>query len=283
MPTSSSRSGGKSYGSGTFGDPFVQDSFQSGSSSLPPQPRSSSKSTSSSFQNSEGSSSSESGEFQSPQQQAWINALYPQIQQRFQGADPQAVANRPWSYYASVGGAPGTFHDIDPTGIWTPEMTQQRVNQMRAQNSSDAGGQLRQTQQRLSGAGFQANSPLFQELAGGIQGRALAASSGGENDLRFQVAEGNAGNVLKGQGLRMQTDTARANDDRNRRAMELAARAQDLESANASQNALLQALAYYNRPLPRSSSKSSQQSKGGSSSVSTSESGTTTDRIEQDM
>lgn len=246
-----------------------------------PQPRSRSRSSSSSFQNSDGSSSSQSGDFYQPQQQAWINALYPQIQQRFQGANPQSAQNRPFSaYLEQMGGANASFPQINPTGVWSPEQIQQRVNSMRAQNSSDAGGQLRQTQQRLSGAGFQSQSPLYQELAGGIQGRALAASSQGENDLRYQAAQGNAANVLKGQELQIQSSTAAADDERKRRAMALAGRGQDLETSSAQENALLSALGYYNRPLQRSSSQSKQMSRGGSNSSSTSEQGTTSDAID---
>lgn len=278
------QSGNSSYGGGTAQNPQVQDSYQETSTPNQPVPISRSKSVSSSFQNSDGSSSSESGDFYTPQQNAWISALYPQLAARFGASNPQAAMQRDFSYYhGGVGGAPASFPGVTPSPVWSPEMIQQRVNQMRAQNSTDAGGQLRQTSQRLSGAGFQANSPLYQELAGGIQGRALAASSSGENDLRFQAAQGNASNILKGQQLALDTASASSADERARRAMGLAARAQDIEGLTSQQNALLQALGYYNRPLQKSKSQSQQQSRGGSSSVSQSESGASSDPLVQEL
>ncbi len=237
------------------------------------------KSQSSSFQNSEGSSSSESGESYNPQQSAWISALYPQLKARFDTASPQTRMNQPFSAYSSVGGTPGNFTDIIASDVWSPQQIQQQVNQMRAQNSADAGGQTRQMTQRLAGAGFQSISPLRNELEGAIQGRALAASSGGENDLRFKAAEGNAANRLKGQGLQTQVELGRSADERARRAMMLAARAQDLETSSADQNALLQAMGYYSRPLQRAKSQSSQMAKGGSSSYSSSQQDSGEDRV----
>ncbi len=238
------------------------------------------KSQSSSFQNSEGSSSSESGESYSPQQQSWISALYPQLKARFDTSSPQTRMNQPFSAYSSVGGTPGNFTDIVASDVWSPQQIQAQVNQSRAQTQADAGGQVRQMQQRLSGAGFQSRaSPLSNELEGAIQGRALAASTGAENDLRFKAAEGNAANVLKGQGLQTQVELGRSADERARRAMMLAARAQDLETSSADQNALLQAMGYYSRPLQRASSKSSQMAKGGSSSYSSSQQDSGEDRV----
>ncbi len=238
-----------------------------------------SKSQSTSFQNSEGSSSSESGESYSPQQQSWISALYPQLKARFDTSSPQTKMNQPFSAYSSVGGTPGNFTDIVASDVWSPQQIQAQVNQSRAQTQADAGGQVRQMEQRLSGAGFQSTSALGKELEGGIQGRALAASTGAENDLRYQAAAGNAANRLKGQGLQTQVELGRSADERARRAMMLAARAQDLETSSADQNALLQAMGYYSRPLQRASSKSSQMAKGGSSSYSSSQQDSGEDRV----
>ena len=253
-----SKSGGSAFntGSSTSGG-----SSSGGSSSY-------NKSQSSSFQNSEANSDSASGAQWSPEQLGRINALYPQLLKDY---GSYGTATPFASLLSQIGGPNTEFGKITTGPIWNQNQIQGQVNQMRAGNDAATAGQALKLADSTAGKGFGVNSPLYQELVGNAQGMNRATNTGAENDLRFNAAQGNAQHLLATQQADVQRSGEVSRDDLARRQMALGGRGQDLQYAANRQNALLQALGYYNQPLAFAKSKSSQKSSGGSRS--TSESG----------
>lgn len=249
--------------------------------------------SSSSFSNSSGKSNSASGAAWSPDQLARINALYPTLLHDYLSYN-NAV---PFSnLLKQIGGTPTSFADVSPYPditigpIWNDQQIQGRVNASRAQNDLGTAGKARSLAESTAGRGFGNNSPLYQELVGNLYANNLAANTSAENDLRWNAAQGNAQQVLASQqaGVGRATALNTANlarsqaiseDEIRRRQLAVAARAQDQQLKAARQNALLQALGYYNQPLPFANASSSNQSQSGSFSYglgsSTGQSGST--------
>jgi hypothetical protein len=245
-----------------------------------------SNSASSSWQNSEASSVSQSGEYYTPQQQEWINALYPQIYKRFaetNGAptfghvfnDVLAGYQRP-DYRGST-----TFPDVTAQEIWSPSQLQQRINDFRAYNDARSLSQERQIQQQLAARGYGSNSPLTQALMTNVRGQAYAANTKGENDLRWQTAQGNAEHLLRSQLARVsraeamdqsefQRQQATHRDETLLRQIAAQVYGTNLNYSGNRENVLLNALNYYNRPHPFSTSVSTSKSNAGSVSRSNS-------------
>lgn len=190
---------------------------------------------------SQSSGSSQSGYSYTPQQQAWLNALYPQLMTKYAGAQ-QPQLNQ------AIGGQ----DVVTPGPIWNEQQIQNRVNQGGATSDQSLATQQRVLSGTLAGRGFGANSPLYQSLATNMGMQNLAQKQGNENALRWNAAQGNAEHLLKGQTALAQEDVARkelANQVYNTQ----------MQGYTAQQNALLQALYGFNQPRPFSSSKQSSQ------------------------
>jgi hypothetical protein len=88
---------------------------------------------------------------------------------------------------------------IDASPIWNSQQQQQRVNSMRASNDQTAASRTQGMNQHLAAKGFGSNSPLAQALGAQYSGQAMGANTQGENDIRWNAAQGNAQQVLAGQ------------------------------------------------------------------------------------
>lgn len=80
--------------------------------------------------------------------------------------------------------------------IYGPQLMQERVNQMRAQNEASAGNESRQIANKVAASGYGTNSPLALALQNSLQGRTMAMNAQLENDLRFNAAAENAKHLL---------------------------------------------------------------------------------------
>ncbi len=122
-------------------------------------------------------------------------------QQRWEQTFPWA--QQQWASMSQQGdsGGAGTapVPAIDANPIWSGQQIQERVNSTRAASDAATGGAVRRQNQELSGRGFSSMSPLRAELEGAAYGRNNAANMGAENDLRFNSAQANSAQVLKGQ------------------------------------------------------------------------------------
>lgn len=235
-----------------------------------------------------GSSESESGQFWSPEQLARIGQLYPYLMSQYQSAGQQ----RPWNeLLAQIGGPNQVFAPLPefPTitegPIWTPQQIQERVNQTMAQSDMGTAGMEQKLINSMTGAtGYGYNSPLLKELTTSMYGRNLADKLSGENNLRWGAAEGNARHLLDSQkagvarstalsDAQLSREQAMSEDELRRRQLAVVGQGQQLQYDASRQNALLQALSYYNQPLSQSKSKSTQKSYNTSGSMSSSRSG----------
>lgn len=226
-------------------------------------------------------STSQSGEYTTPEQEQRIRALYPQLAQRFQEARPNVGGNSFLTALQQIGGPRQDFgqtpdYPTVTTGpIWDQNQVQGRVNQAWAQTHSGVEGGKRDLAQSMAGRGFGMTSPLYQQLAANIQAQGLAGGTKNENDLRWTAAEGNAGHLLQSQLANVgrtqamsqdQLARAKASSEDDLRRRQLAAQLYNEDAALQTQreSALAQALSFYNRPRQQSTSKS----EGGSYSYS---------------
>jgi hypothetical protein len=155
-------------------------------------------------------------------QRAQISAAasrYPSTlkQQRFNQVSPwlQGQYNTPVDIGQSQAGPA-----IDASPIWGEGQIQGRVNAMRGANDAATAGKMRGMQQQVAGRGFGSNSPLAQALGAGMQASNLATNTQGENDLRWQAAQGNKQFVLQAQQAQEQEAADRNQEDIQRRQMQ---------------------------------------------------------------
>lgn len=215
---------------------------------------------------------SASGEQLSKVQEARVNALYPEIMKQWLALQNQAqtpfaqTLSEVGGQRADMGTAPN-YPGITVGGVWNDDQIQQRVNAMRGANDAATGGEVRRLGEGAAGRGFTASSPLYQALTSNAQAKNLATNTQGENDLRWNAAEGNAGQLLRSQqadvartGVMSDDDFRRrmaaAEDDTRRRSMALNYTAIGKQDNAATGNAMLAALGFYNRPTQYSKSTS---------------------------
>lgn len=168
---------------------------------------------------------------------------------------------------AGIEGPPAPYPAITTGKIWNDQQIQERVNAMRGSEQAGSEGDVRRLRKGLSSRGFGGNSPLYQALAQNRQAQARSSMTSGENDLRWNAAQGNAEHLLRSE----QSNLLRSqimNDDNFRRAQANAANiltayntAHDSRLraylANIQRgNALLGALSAYLSPLSYSDSRS---------------------------
>lgn len=231
------------------------------------------------------SSKSTSGSAYSKDALARINRLYPQLQDRYSALAGSAA--KPFaSLLQETGGTPmnfgqtSPFPDVTVGGVWSPQQVDERVNTMRAQGDLGLAGEQRRLRERTAGRGFGSNSPLAQEMAQNMAAQNYAANVQGENDLRFNAADVNAKHLLETQKAAIDrsrqmnaADIARmglaSQDDLRRRELAVSREGQGMQFGANQMNALLEAMGFYNQPLPFSNatSSSNQSSKGQSQSV----------------
>lgn len=100
----------------------------------------------------------------------------------------------------TIGGG-GPFREVSENPIWSQNQIQQRVNQARSQSDQQRDTAIRNQQANLSSRGFAtANSPMAMAMAEQTRGLAMAGNARMENDLKWNVALGNAQHV---QGAQM--------------------------------------------------------------------------------
>ncbi len=208
----------------------------------------------------------QSGSFQNPTQSQSSSGEYysPQSQRLFGTLLGQRTAQPAWNAaFAGAGGSVGPYPGITTAPIWGEPQIQGRVNQSNAFTDQSVGGQQRRIADTAAGRGYGSGSPLAQALQSNAQMQGLGQKTANENNLRWQAAQGNAQQVLAEQQADVERSKAmgqeaigRANVGANVFGSTSAAWAQ-------SQNALLNALSQYGRPLSRSQSTS--QGGGGQS------------------
>jgi len=265
---STSRQDAENYGVNQSG----QSSFSDSSSD--------SSSVSGSWQDSKSDSESKSGTAFSEEALARIQALYPQLLSQYMAFGQQTPFA---SLLNQIGGAPTPFAAVSPFPnitmgpIWNENQIQGRVNASRAMNDATAASQAKQLADTTVGRGFGTSSPLYQELVGNLGAQLLGTNTQAENDLRWGAAQGNAKHRLDteqaGVGRATALNAAElarsqgiSEDELRRRQLTVMGQGKQLQYEANRQNALLEAMGFYNQPLPFSSSKSSQKSSGGSSS-----------------
>jgi hypothetical protein len=154
-----------------------------------------------------------------------------------------------------IGGHSGKGPPISIGPIWGPQQIDERVNLMRAGNDATAAGQMSQQREDLAGRGFSTvNSPLAMELARRTQAQNMATNTAGENDLRWNAAQGNAQHLLATQSAAQGFFRQMMDEDIRRRQLALQKYGADAQRSTA----LTSALAQMAQPL--SSSRSSQTS-----------------------
>lgn len=89
--------------------------------------------------------------------------------------------------------------NIAATPIWNPQQMNARVNQMSAGNAAETQGRVNRMQAGLASRGYGANSPLAASIASQMGAQNLMGTTGAENDLRWNAAQGNAEQLLRGQ------------------------------------------------------------------------------------
>ncbi len=261
--------------SGSSGQNSFSNSFSGGNSG--------SLSMSNSRQSSEGSSSSESGQAWSPEQLSRINALYPGLLKDYDAAKQVD----PWSkYMTDVGGAPTTFAPVSPFptitrgGVYTPEQMQAKENSIFANALTGAGGQAARSEAQLASGGYggprsaaavEARDRIFGLARAGGANEATqwglgAAEKNAQQRLAAETQDVNRSNLLNAANLARSQGVDQSTLGRINAVGGI--RGQDLAYKASQQNALLQALAYYNQPTQFARSKSSQSSSGGSVSSS---------------
>ncbi len=115
--------------------------------------------------------------------------------------------------------------------VWGPQQVQEQVNAARSGIDARTGTQMRQARQSTAGRGFGSNSPLLAALEAGIQGRGMAQGSDAERGIRWDSAQGNAAQMLKGQTAQEAQFAARRQEEIERQRNQLS-----------TMNALIQAM-----------------------------------------
>lgn len=221
-------------------------------------------------------SSSEGGERYTPEQEGRINQLYADISSRLAQMGQPGDYSR---YLSTVGGPAVPFSPVTAGNVYTPDALQQQVNLMRGQNDARSAAQIRQMQDQMAGRGYSGQSPLAMALQAGYLQQALASSSQGENQLRFDAQRANADQLLRQQIADVQRASLENQAGVNRRSLALSAQGQDYGR----EGTLLSALGQYNQPLRfdksdslgesysfssnRNKSRSSRSSSGSNSSM----------------
>lgn len=210
---------------------------------------------------SEQSSRSRSGQRYTPQQQSQLDWLFPDLQQRLAGVNPQQdFAQR----LATVGGTPTPFSNVPIVQAFSPEQIGQRTNTYFSDANALTAGQQRANAQGAAGRGFATSSPVLAELNQAAAGRNYRTAAGEATNFELGAAERNAGLELQSWLARLQSEGLESQDDARRRQLALAQQGQDVQQ----QNALLNALNVNLRPLSFAEAESlarSQQSSFGSS------------------
>lgn len=117
----------------------------------------------------------------------------------------------------SVGGQSGAGPQISAAPIWNGNQIQQQVNSARATNDQTMATRTRASQASLAGRGFGANSPLAQAMAAQFGMQNLVQNQNADRDIRWNAAQGNSEQVLKGQQAQEQQYSNRQGEDIERR------------------------------------------------------------------
>jgi hypothetical protein len=141
-------------------------------------------------------------------QQQRFNSVFPWIQQQFSGYG---------------GGQGGQQPTIKVGGVWNPKQIQGQVNQTRAQNDQAMRTQQREQSQQAAAGGFGARSPLLAALQGQAFGANLGVNTQAEQQLRTQMSQMNAQQLLATQQAKEAQFGSRQKEDIQRKNALLAA------------------------------------------------------------
>lgn len=151
------------------------------------------------------------------------------------GSMPQTPSWGGW--LSRVGGQAQLGPQASTAPIWDEQQIQSRVNAARALTDAQRDTNINKTNQSLGQKGFATtNSPLAMQMAEQQRGMAMMANAANENNLRWQAAQGNAEQVMKGQIANQQAWANYMNNDAERR--RIAAGAYTSAQNNAQQNYL---------------------------------------------
>lgn len=213
-------------------------------------------------------SRSRSGQRYTPQQQQNLDWLFPDLQQRLAGVNPQQdFAQR----LGAVGGTPTPFSTPPIVQAFSPEQIGKQINTYYsdAQRLTDAqtlGASGIAQNQSGRGFGVSQDERNRQERDDAIRQRNRITAAGQATQFDLGAAERNAGLELQSWLARLQSEALTSQDDTRRRQLALAQQGYDVQQ----QNALLNALNVNLRPLSFAEADASGQSSnfGRSSSIS---------------
>lgn len=182
-----------------------------------------------------------------------------------------AAGNRPRSYGSATGyglgygGQQAAWRPVSEAPIWSGQQIDQRVNLSRARGDQALGAHQVQNQRDLASRGFAtANSPLLKQLNNAAWGQNLGAQTAGENDLRWNAAQGNAAQTQRAQMANQQAfgsaSQTNAELDARRRSQLASMQQQDAYAGSQDPNRvpLLQMLMQLAQPTPFSRQNSQQ-------------------------
>lgn len=118
---------------------------------------------------------------------------------------------------ATAGGASGQGPDITAGPVWNEQQMQQQVNAGKARTDQQTQTAQREASAGAAGRGFGGSSPLVQALQGQLAGQGMAAKSAGEQQTRWNAAQGNAQQTLGSQQARESQFASRQQEDIARR------------------------------------------------------------------
>ena len=202
---------------------------------------------------SRSSSRSTAGQRYTPQQQSQLDFLFPDLQQRLAGVNPNQDFGQRLS---SVGGTPTSFSTPPIVQAFSPEQIGQRTNTYFSNADALTAGQQRANSQQTAGRGFQSSSPILAELNQAAAGRNYRTAAGEATDFELGAAERNAGLELQSWLTRLKSEALTSEDDTRRRQLALAQQGYDVQR----ENALLNALNVNLRPLSFAESTSQRRS-----------------------
>ena len=217
-----------------------------------------SSSASSGFGQQQSGSQSSYGTAFSPIAQQRMNQLYPYI--RSQLPTSTAFSN----YFPSVGGPTMKMPGITVGGVFTPQQTQQQIDQALGSADQMMGKGLMQARNQFMGGTGAAQTGNFNNASQALQNQNLSAHLSIPATIGLQQAQANATQRLASEQAAAQVAESQVQQDIQRRQLALQAQQQAMQN----QAALLQSLYSYNQPLPFGQSSSSSTGRQGSSSVS---------------
>ena len=97
---------------------------------------------------------------------------------------------------AMIGGQNTPLRPLPQDSIWNAQQIQEQVNNARAMGDQGAQARMDDLSGDLASRGYGANSPLAMALRQGVQSTTAASNADQERQIRWDAAQGNAGQAL---------------------------------------------------------------------------------------